>query len=1001
MPVNGFQTQPIPQGLLGLNLSTALDELSPLEWARASDVMHHGGGYLYVRPGMTALASLPAAANVHSIGRLNAQVGAIPYARIYGADAGLYIGQTDNVGAAISTGFSGNPLVFCAHHSEIGGDSWMFIGDSSKVAKVRIDGLVTGVGLAPPTVAATAIPQAANTRTIYEFESSAASNRYAGQALPGTSGAPVAPSITIVAGQSGNAWRINTAKGTTSGGYQQSADTPIGPVNLTTFGAVPSTVDDLIHVWIKVDAPKYLTELRIYLVTGTFTQGSFDYLPGQTSGANPNAFMKAFRASDITSVVTQQTVFIPAGSSAVSINDILSGAVEPEQQSVEINVSAGTWTEFGVFGAVLRKSDFTQIGNPDWSNVTGLVVWYQTNASQNLQIFLDNLYLTGGYSLDDSESGAQPYQWVYTHYDTRTHEESNQSPLMAANADGTIGVDVVRQQVTVTPAGGGAGFLRQRFYRSGGTAVDQFYFDGVNSGDGVPYTTNISDVTAKDTNLIAPDDNDRLVTTQDADGNAIYGQPLPVIFGPLNGCLLALGDPYRPGYIYNSKPGEPDHWPAGNATEVCPASEQLMNGVMNGTQAFAFSRERGYSIYPNLDVPGTVTALPSGFTKGLAGRWAIDIGLGTLWIVAKDGIYPTDGTSNQAPVSDHIRGLFFGRTYNGYLPIDFTAESALRIKEHGNDLYFGYQDTGGTKRWLVYSLLYKYWRQITWGYLVSTVYSELGAAGGLSLLLGELATGQVDIHSGVTDRGLAIHPTFRTGTLNQGAPRSPKQYAELTVDIDPGSNDTTFLARTDDETLDWPAVVLPGFSGRNQVPIEPFGSDVNSNPANYRARNVSFDVSASVSNGNWSVWLLELAYSIDPADYLAWQTDEIDHGISGWIQDFTADISYRALLAPVTMTVIRFNQDRVAIQTETYTLPANTAGKITTYVKFDRNLYCTAQYFFRSASRFRIYEDETTLTLQPLGKGGPVRVHPFTTEDSAGGGAANPLLAARRSGGAV
>jgi len=52
------------------------------------------------------------------------------------------------------------------------------------------------------------------------------------------------------------------------------------------------------------------------------------------------------------------------------------------------------------------------------------------------------------------------------------------------------------------------------------------------------------------------------------------------LFGPVQGLLFALGDPYRPGHLYWCIPDEPDHWPDDSNVEVCPPSEELMAGLM-------------------------------------------------------------------------------------------------------------------------------------------------------------------------------------------------------------------------------------------------------------------------------------------------------------------------------------------------------------------------------------------------------------------------------------
>jgi hypothetical protein len=84
--------------------------------------------------------------NIHSIRRLNDKIlGVFP--RIYGAGTKLYIGEGT---AAAAVGFSGNPLSLMPYRPDQSPEAWMYVGDSSKMVKVRSDGLVHTVGFAPP-----------------------------------------------------------------------------------------------------------------------------------------------------------------------------------------------------------------------------------------------------------------------------------------------------------------------------------------------------------------------------------------------------------------------------------------------------------------------------------------------------------------------------------------------------------------------------------------------------------------------------------------------------------------------------------------------------------------------------------------------------------------------------------------------------------------------------------------------------------------------------------
>ena len=97
-----------------------------------------------VRVNSLALADLP----VHSIRRLNdATVG--NFTRVVGAGTSLYAGAAP-ANPAIDTGYSGNPLSMVPFRPSQSPRPWMYVADSSRMRKVRSDGLNYGVGIAPP-----------------------------------------------------------------------------------------------------------------------------------------------------------------------------------------------------------------------------------------------------------------------------------------------------------------------------------------------------------------------------------------------------------------------------------------------------------------------------------------------------------------------------------------------------------------------------------------------------------------------------------------------------------------------------------------------------------------------------------------------------------------------------------------------------------------------------------------------------------------------------------
>src|SRR6185436_15662838 len=148
--------------------------------------------------------------------------------------------------------------------------------------------------------------------------------------------------------------------------------------------------------------------------------------------------------------------------------------------------------------------------------ITGVIVYLRCNTTAVNSVAMDDLYMTGGFGPDSSEPGAQPYDYRYTHYDPRTGAESNPSPEMAsANY-----LDSLRGLLTVTPGASADGAHEQRFYRRGGSLINDWYFVGSNGGNGVAFSDSETDdgiVAAGTVNL----DHYQPVPTVDENGDTV------------------------------------------------------------------------------------------------------------------------------------------------------------------------------------------------------------------------------------------------------------------------------------------------------------------------------------------------------------------------------------------------------------------------------------------------------------------------------------------------
>lgn len=156
----------------GINLSRPPDLLEDSQ-PRLQNMRAYYQGVLSSRPGMTAINAALPDSNIHSITRLNNSLPSASqsFARFLGAGDDLYSDNAaHNAFTSRASGFSGNPLQFVAMRPRESPEPWLYVGDSSKSGKARVDGTFYNHGIAPPVVAAYAQPDATSYKVINDFE---------------------------------------------------------------------------------------------------------------------------------------------------------------------------------------------------------------------------------------------------------------------------------------------------------------------------------------------------------------------------------------------------------------------------------------------------------------------------------------------------------------------------------------------------------------------------------------------------------------------------------------------------------------------------------------------------------------------------------------------------------------------------------------------------------------------------------------------------------------
>jgi hypothetical protein len=856
---SAYETVMTRLGRKGLNLVDAMDDLDQQELARLVNMVSRFGSVLEVRPGQSGLGTTTGSEHIHSITRLN-DPAAAAFTLLAGSATDVYRGTTGAF-SIVDSNYSGDPLTFAQATAPTTGVPYTLIGDRSRNRKISRTGAKELIGAVASLVVPTVATAAEHTTGIARFDNVGGDGTAAASwtMTAGTDTAGAASGAPSAA-DNGDSVDFTTAPGGAGAGLSYFSVVSIAKASdLTTLnaGAYVATDDDLMNLRFRVDRPDLLEEVRVYLVCGAFTVG---VIPGTSTTQNTDAFWKAFQPSDFSKYL--DLLGQPASQTISALGDDVRSkrlreefkdergvddrltAVDARATSelyrtalAEFAAGRNRQTVTGVVGNPLRRGDFARIGGDPaatWATITGIVIVIRTNTNSAIVLNCDDWRLTGGGGPDTTPIGYQPYDFRYTHTNPATGVESNPSPVMPE----ATWVDALRQPLVATPALGSGvdSTWRQKFYRRGGspTTSDDWYYDGINASDGGAYTTFRSDAEIQVESTLQID-HYQPVPSVDSSGATVLAKAVPIFF-PVESYMFALGDTNQPQRLYRSKRGNVDAWPADEYEDVCAASDELLNGCEWGGGGYVFARNRMYAILLN-SAEGEWTTEPTACREGLCGRWAMCWTPYGIAFVSSFGVRLTQGGVPTTLSDEQIGPLFRGETKHGFNPIDFTVPTAIKLHYHDHEIWFTYQDqTAGDRRQLIYNFFDKTWRSYLFGEPVSVVYSEPVQGAAVRLLMGSYAQGQVYVHQGFADDGVAIAYTARTGAVDFGDPAIEKLLGQILLDAELYTSTLTVQAFHNDEFVSNTAQTVVGTAGMQRYSFDPFGTKP------LRARNISVEL---------------------------------------------------------------------------------------------------------------------------------------------------------------
>ena len=458
----------------------------------------------------------------------------------------------------------------------------------------------------------------------------------------------------------------------------------------------------------------------------------------------------------------------------------------------------------------------------------------------------------------------------------------------------------------------------------------------------------------------------------------VISQNLPCFWGPLDNFMFACGDTINPQRLYWLNKGSEGTQDT-NYADITSPSEPLMNGVVYNGRSYVWSTERFFQLLQQRNESGTVvwqaTEIPGG--KGLFSRWAFT-GCQSppgpiLCFLGKEGIYATNGSTPTSLTDDSLYPLFpnegnLGSVTNGIYPPDIQAANAtsLRLSYYDEFLYFDFVDTNGqgTRHTLVYAFDLMEgrggWFYDTYTPSIILHYGEEGK-GVHSLLCGG-GNGNLYQYYGTTDAGTAIAWTCRTASRNQGDSAFRKLYNGVMLDAYTYSNNVTAIIGTDNYATTAAPVVV-NTASRLQTPITMGTAGVD-------GCNIALNLAG---NGLVALYLWESRWHAEgaPVSAFAWETDEINFDMDGYVYSGDLFLSYIS----TANVVLTFTVDNVVQPTVTLLTTAGLVAK--TYMRL--RVMKGKMWKIRGAStaEWRPHGDACELRVKQWGSGEPWKSVPL------------------------
>ena len=421
--------------------------------------------------------------------------------------------------------------------------------------------------------------------------------------------------------------------------------------------------------------------------------------------------------------------------------------------------------------------------------------------------------------------------------------------------------------------------------------------------------------------------------------------------------LFVAGDRNNPGRLYYSNVGAPSSFGVENFIDLDDTTDPIM-GITPAAFGRMYVFTLGASVYQIISVSGSIpVAVKTNATHGMFSTMAFVMMDAGVPYLSNDGIYMFSG-SNSVEVSQFVQWVF--REYTeaaGPIPVmDLTQRQAVCFGFYYDEVFVAYPSTDGNTYRLIYSARDNRWRNDTIPSTAMNYEKDIAALiyGDATGMVYQDRVGDVDQISPTTTAPIPFELT--TGALDQGFPKNPKVYQEVTVDANTRGQNVTVSLLFANQSV--PQVIgIVNTASRQQINLTVNGGE------GFSSLNAAFDLTGSAT-ANIDVYELHFKALVDTETRKDFDTYWSPYATKGWKTAKQGFFDY-VCTAPITLSV--FLDGNMAVPAFTVTLPTTNGNREAIWIRFPAFKGQLWRFIGTSsnATNFQMY-DSSYIEVKPL-----------------------------------